>query len=1046
MRALSTIILVTISILGAVVAAEPLLELKETFGVSHPDQLLFFAPARQVDPNHHSLLDADGRSRPFQLLSDGRIAVRTDLPAGAHRLWQLDAKASAEPDPQVTVSEADDHWEIANELLAIRIAKAQQTLDPTPAPIQGLRLRDGTWTALGMNTMHRNARQMRTEFLERGPLLVRLRVVYEYDRAELRGNYEPVTIPAGIGDYSCTIEVQAGQPSILFEEESTVDLSWSIPIHHGLTPTQARYRGHHSNSVEAGRDAAGNQYGAVQTAAGINYNGARGQDAIVDLDYDGGDNHRFSRTRYPYLSHWDPWAVDTGYYWMLFNPDAEHDNLLGAFAGPASRLIGPGVSGVSFDTRTAEGERYTALQVRFQRLKPTQYYDAHIRFGWGLFLGRTSEDLQPPDAVQSIQRQMNLHAGVNLTTLLPLPDDYPDPPQGYGSVFVGDHVWRRLAAMLQGARADSNPHFANHLKHVETSARDLIEFWEQPTREKLNGFYLPMTEYWRKYLDTLVNGEGIYEHATHYFMGCLQHSGYLLKADQALASGLLTEDEKRLLKQQLALIGHLLWENNLVPMHAEARVNLGPANMSPMWLGTRYKYTALLANHPAFTERVKAVRDETVMLIERNLNEAGSSNACPHYTGASMVPVLDLLQQLQIAGVWDGFADIPRVAAFGEYELNLLTPPEIRFGGLRKIIPVGDGSTEDAPRLGQLATGLAPSNPALSARLIQAWYEMGCPHNQFHGTSLLKIDDTLPAAPLRLGDAHLPGAYSVLRHGAGTPAETAVWMVNGDWHFDHRHNDNGNLLIYALGAPLSVDWGPIYYPRVEGGMLHSIVLPETNLQEPWDAPSMPVSAGTTTGGVPYWSSTEHLPFDSRDDRASMGARFHWRHAKQPLSWQRLVSLEKGTSPIIRIEDSFDGEGAAGTAFVSTLLLMAEGPVETPFGPIEPEVRLYDNRDVKHQELPSASPGRELAAGRHRFRFTGQFLIDFDLYVEVSEAAAVSLGNWGHTWHPSREARQFQKATGKPFSETQHILRVRTSGPLRYTIVPYLKGHEPEIQP
>ena len=47
--------------------------------------------------------------------------------------------------------------------------------------------------------------------------------------------------------------------------------------------------------------------------------------------------------------------------------------------------------------------------------------------------------------------------------------------------------------------------------------------------------------------------------------------------------------------------------------------------------------------------------------------------------------------------------------------------------------------------------------------------------------------------------------------------ETAVYFVNGETLSDHRHNDNGEVVIYALGAPLSVDWGPIYYPRVGRG-------------------------------------------------------------------------------------------------------------------------------------------------------------------------------------------------------------------------------------
>ena len=42
-------------------------------------------------------------------------------------------------------------------------------------------------------------------------------------------------------------------------------------------------------------------------------------------------------------------------------------------------------------------------------MMPTQYYSTHMRFDWGIFLGKKSEDLAPVREVQGVNRQMNLH-------------------------------------------------------------------------------------------------------------------------------------------------------------------------------------------------------------------------------------------------------------------------------------------------------------------------------------------------------------------------------------------------------------------------------------------------------------------------------------------------------------------------------------------------------------------------------------------------------------------------------------------------------------
>ena len=92
----------------------------------------------------------------------------------------------------------------------------------------------------------------------------------------------------------------------------------------------------------------------------------------------------------------------------------------------------------------------------------------------------------------------------------------------------------------------------------------------------------------------------------------------------------------------------------------------------------------------------------------------------------------------------------------------------------------------------------------------------------FLGTSLLKIDEGLSDGPAPLASADFPGYISLLRTGWGAPGETASWFVHGNHYWDHSHADQGEVVLYSLGAPLSLDWDSTYEPRVDGAFVLSL--------------------------------------------------------------------------------------------------------------------------------------------------------------------------------------------------------------------------------
>jgi len=429
-------------------------------------------------------------------------------------------------------------------------------------------------------------------------------------------------------------------------------------------------------------------------------------------------------------------------------------------------------------------------------------------------------------------------------------------------------------------------------------------------------------------------------------------------------------------------------------------------------------------------------------MLHGTINEHGAHMGSTHYVGAANGPLLTTLQQLKMAGVWDAYKQDDRLAKFGEFYMNALSPAEARFSGKRKLVVFGDGYYEGSVEFGMLGTALADVNPELSARLMGAWQEEGRPHTGSQGgTTLLMINENLPAKRPNLGHANFPGYFSVLRYGWGTANESALWFLNGDFYRDHRHIDEGGVALFALNAPLSLDWASCYTPGVGGAYMHSVVVPES-LIGTWDKETS-FGAG---GNYPANAKCESFA-----GFASSGYS-RGSHDIGGLHWIRAVTLIHANEayPIFMIEDRFTGAGADQPK-IFALNLMAQGDVAIPGGKVSPPLRIYNDKDKK--ELASVGKIFPLNAGVNRLSFTGQQFgtaekpapaVDWDLYVVAKEPQQAQVGNWGFTWQTGDASADFQKANGRPFEERQHILRIRGTGAFKTLILPHRKGAGREL--
>ena len=187
----------------------------------------------------------------------------------------------------------------------------------------------------------------------------------------------------------------------------------------------------------------------------------------------------------------------------------------------------------------------------------------------------------------------------------------------------------------------------------------------------------------------------------------------------------LTSIQWREIKAVLSMIGHILWDNDFVPMENWRSFNMGTANMPVQYSGMRSMIACLLKDHPQFSAKFADILETTLNLFNNSTTAYGAPKDCPHYAGAMITPTVDVFRQFQVAGYADVFAPsssiYDRLIGLAEWMMQVLTPPQARFGGLRKMVAYGDGWAEGSDMFIQMMMGFETHDLTLSKRLSGAW-------------------------------------------------------------------------------------------------------------------------------------------------------------------------------------------------------------------------------------------------------------------------------------------------------------------------------------
>jgi len=735
------------------------------------------------------------------------------------------------------------------------------------------------------------------------------------------------------------------------------------------------------------------------------------------------------------------WSAFAGQGWdgiqpvaVFFNPQDGDFHLLGRFEGRLARFRFVRGSAPVLETTFPSTEMPVAgVQVAHRRALIGNKYYPEIRFEWGIFVGNKGEDLPPPDTFQAIGRTMNRLSGLGNKL-----DDYFQRPTQLvpdfekGSVYIPSEAVQQL---IQRVRTDED--FYRFLLRVDPPFKDVLEAWRDPDGALVQQRFQELVDYAEDVRDALTNRDGIYSFLYHYWMGGILMKRWSLWMSALMADGRLNESQKSLLVQYVGMFARIFWDDDFTPFFEEHGLNLGNPGMVEQYINYRWFFALLLAEDPEFQARAAEIPSVVESIIEARINEAGAPLASPHYLQPPNENLAFTLLQMKNAGIADFFAQNDRVRNLADFVLHLLTPESVRFANNRKLICFGDGSEETTALFGLLGTGYADVDPELSKHLLYA-YRHGPARSSDFGIVTLAVNHDLPdAPPPTLDDGHFPGYLSTLRNAWERPEESALWFINGDFYFDHRKDDRGSVAAYALGVPLTLNFGSLYAPLARGGQMNNIVVPIENFPT-WNQAqqSIDVVFGES------WDASQHLSYVSLPHAGHSRARY----TRSGSSWERRVHLftPRRDLPVFWYVDSLSGGGE----FVWSMNFMSDAPVNTPGGVVDPPERKYDWKNGPY-EFPAASPEMPLAPGVQRFDFEGTFWsshpsggLDWELYLYPEETQSFTLSEWAHIFSPTVETDDYYATFGEEFEERQQLLRIKGQKGFRALVVPYWKGQRP----
>jgi len=462
--------------------------------------------------------------------------------------------------------------------------------------------------------------------------------------------------------------------------------------------------------------------------------------------------------------------------------------------------------------------------------------------------------------------------------------------------------------------------------------------------------------------------------------------------DLVAASSLIPPEIRKAIRANLAFLTYFMSGEDIWPP-AETGFMLGNVNFETAYQSARGSLAAVLADHPRADEWLKSVEEFIDKELSLSCWPGGAWQESPNYQAAPVGIMMQCMAALAMADRRNFFLD-ERYQSSMDYLLKIQTPHDVRQG--RSLLPtVGDTHVIGSQGLQVIfawAANYGRADADFSRRMMFAWHRAGSPIF-FHGLvrwymPACMIDPTLPAAAdVDFRSEELPGYGALLRTAFNTDHETYFLLKCGALrqHFDP---DEGSFHLYALGAPLALDYGCQYQPPNIQPWFHNRLSfdrkAENDPSEMLDFVSF--SAADYLRGEQRASAT--VPVPERPDEPALPR--HWEDVS-PMSLsinQRRVLFVKAADP---------------PYFVITDVPTSE----------------YDTEWSVHVLAQALEVGESSA------HFVGQHGVDLDVLVAQPRSPQFSQGEWQHTQAPMERFAwaSTTPAELEPFTERQLFLRI-----------------------
>lgn len=474
--------------------------------------------------------------------------------------------------------------------------------------------------------------------------------------------------------------------------------------------------------------------------------------------------------------------------------------------------------------------------------------------------------------------------------------------------------------------------------------------------------------------------------------------------DAAMTGDLLPTAERRVLRARMAYLAYLIADAETWSM--ERGYCSGNLNMSVTHILNQGILACLLPDHPRAGEWADAGLGMLDRMLEKNVGPAGEwPESVANYASVSVSALLPLAIAARSAR-WDDFVDDPRMRRLLLFLAKQYTPPDPRGAEngdrfVSLLPPIGRGGARGRNGLpGMMARATAASDPGYAAALQWTWKRSGEPRHipdaRLGGWEHVYLDTTLPARNPGWSFDVFPKSGGIIRRGIGTPHEWYVPLLADP--ADAFPSEFGGLpIVFAKGAPIIARFSGGYAEREE--LFVNRVIPsrprgdkDFRMKHFYHETTGGLTAAAGLPGAAYLEGDFQIEgphFVSHESTAfdRMVELPEWpgveKFAAGGISWKRQLLVQRDADPAgpgtIFLRDSV--VGGQPTSWQTWFLSDGIGPAV--------------GRSLDPDTTVRIQPARELQ-GDH-FRAKGQFGVDCEVFVAEPRETRRQTVRWGRSY-------------------------------------------------